>query len=247
MLVLAGWLALLAGCVEYDLGRPADAGAARRLALSLGAETGHAGITGWAHEMTAWMALTSGNYRGAIAAARAGSDAAPRQGVAIQLAAQEAKAWARVGDRRQVAASLDRGRQLLGELPQPGDLRNHFVVDPAKFDFYAMDCYRELGEVAAAARLASAVIAGATDPDGTERAPMRIAEARLTLAVAAATEGDLEQAVSLSRQALSAGRTSLPSLLVARGDLAAVLAERHPSDRATADYREALRSLRRTA
>lgn len=56
--------------------------------------------------------------------------------------------------------------------------------------------------------------------------------------------------MSLSRQALNAGRMSLPSLLVASviaGDLAAILAERQRGVRATADRREALRSLRRTA
>ncbi|MEV8204371.1 hypothetical protein [Streptomyces sp. NPDC079189] len=31
-------------------------------------------------------------------------------------------------------------------MPYPENLDHHFVVDPAKFDFYAMDCYRLLGE-----------------------------------------------------------------------------------------------------
>jgi hypothetical protein len=92
------------------------------------------------------MALTSGDYHGVIAAARAGTEAAPHSGVSVQLAAQEAKAWARIGDRRQVEVSLDRGRRLLDVMPYPDNLDDHFVVDPAKFDFYAMDCYRMLAE-----------------------------------------------------------------------------------------------------
>ncbi len=66
---------------------------------------------------------------------------APVHGVTVQLAAQEAKAWARIGDRRQTEVALDRGRRLLDSMPYPENLDNHFVVDPTKFDFYAMDCY----------------------------------------------------------------------------------------------------------
>jgi hypothetical protein len=52
----------------------------------------------------------------------------------------------RIGDRRQTEIALDRGRRLLDSLPYPENLDNHFVVDPTKFDFYAMDCYRMLAE-----------------------------------------------------------------------------------------------------
>jgi hypothetical protein len=41
-------------------------------ALSLGEETDHAEIQGWAHEIRAWMNLTGGDYHGVIAAARSG-------------------------------------------------------------------------------------------------------------------------------------------------------------------------------
>jgi hypothetical protein len=68
-------------------------------------------------------------------------------------------------------------------------------VDPTKFDFYAMDCYRHLAEDRIAEALADEVIRSATDFDGTERAPMRLAEARVTLGVVAARQGDIEQAI----------------------------------------------------
>jgi hypothetical protein len=35
---------------------------------------------------------------------------------------------------------------LLESLPYPENVDHHFVVDPAGFDFYAMDCDRPLGE-----------------------------------------------------------------------------------------------------
>ena len=139
-LVLAGWVTLLIACVEYDTGNRAAAEATRRIALSLGREADHAEIQAWAHEIRAWMNLTSGDYNGVVAAARAGAEAAPHHSVAVQLAAQEAKAWARIGDRRQTEIALERGRRLLDVLPYPENLAHHFVVDPNKFDFYAMDC-----------------------------------------------------------------------------------------------------------
>src|SRR5262249_21433024 len=157
-----------------------------------------------------WINLTSGDYHGVIAAARAGLEAAPHHGVAVQLAAQEAKAWARMGDRRQTEVALDQGRRLLEAMPYPENLDHHFVVDPTKFDFYAMDCYRQLAEDKMAETLADEVIRSSTDFDGTERAPMRTAEAWVTLGVIAAREGDIEQAVHQGERALSGPRQSLP-------------------------------------
>jgi hypothetical protein len=103
ILVLAGWVALLLACVEYDTGNKQAADTTRQAALSLGTEAEHAEIPGWAHEIRAWINLTSGDYQGVIAAARAGLEAAPHHGVAVQLAAQEAKGvgadWGQAADR----------------------------------------------------------------------------------------------------------------------------------------------------
>jgi transcriptional regulator with XRE-family HTH domain len=63
-LELAGWLALLVGCLEYDLGDRRAAEGTRKMALSLGQEIENSGILGWAHEMRAWFAITSGDYPG---------------------------------------------------------------------------------------------------------------------------------------------------------------------------------------
>lgn len=66
--------------------------------------------------------------------------------------------------------------------------------------------------------------------DGEEIAPMRIAEARLTLAVAAVRQGDLEKATSLGHEALSGARQSLPSLLMVAGELDSELERRFPHE-----------------
>ncbi|MFF1371816.1 XRE family transcriptional regulator [Streptomyces virginiae] len=243
VLALSGWLALLVGCVEYDSGARHAAESTRRAALSIAIESDHGEVAGWAHEMRAWFALTTGDYRGVIAAAQAGAEVAEHHGVAVQLAAQEAKAWARLGDRRQVEVALDRGRRMLEGMPHPQNLDNHFVVDPAKFDFYAMDCYRLVGEDKLASTLAEEVLRAGTDFDGTERAPMRNAEARVTLGVTAARAGDLEGALIMGERALQGDRQSVPSLIMTSRELAAEMKRRYSAEPAAQDYLANLRAL----
>jgi hypothetical protein len=175
--------------------------------------------------------------------AHAGIEAAPHHSVAIQLSAQEAKAWARIGDRRLTEVALDKGRRLLEAMPYPDNLDHHFVVDPTKFDFYAMDCYRHVAEDRMAEMLATEVIQASTDFDGTERAPMRLAEARITLGVVAARQGDLEQAIHHGSHALSAPRKSLPSLLMVSRDLTKVLNDQYPRECETQAYLDQLHAL----
>lgn len=242
VLRLAGFLALLVGCVEYDMGQRAGAEGTRSAALSIGQEAGSGDVVGWAHEMAAWFALTQGDYRGVITAADTGLAAAGETGVAVQLAAQKAKAWARVGDRRQVEVALDRGRTLLEALPYPTNLDNHFVVDPAKFDYYAMDCYRLLGEDRLAATYADEVLRIGSDFDGRELSPMRNAEARITRGVVAARAGDLDSAVHEGQLAIAGNRKSLPSLLMVSRELAHEL-RRHDDGAPAREYLGQLRDL----
>jgi transcriptional regulator with XRE-family HTH domain len=246
VLRLAGYLALLVGCVEYDLGQKGIAEGTRTAAMSLGNESESADVVGWAFEMQAWYALTQGDYRSVITASNAGQEAAPRQSVAVQLAAQKAKAWARLGDRRQVELALDEGRRLLEALPQPENLDNHFVVDPSKFDFYAMDCYRLVGEDRLAETYANEVLRNGTDFDGSERSPMRNAEARVTLGVVAARGGDAEAAIHQGQLALAGERKSLPSLLMTSRELAHVLNQRFDSEPSVVEYVDQLHQLRNT-
>lgn len=77
-----------------------------------------------------------------------------------------------------------------------------------------MDAYRLLGDDERAATHARSVIRISTGPDGTEISPMRAAEARLTLGVAAARTGEIDEAIGMGTTALEVDRKSLPSLLL---------------------------------
>jgi hypothetical protein len=87
------------------------------------------------------------------------------------------------------------------------------------------------------------VIRSSTDYDGSERSPMRIAEARITLGVAAARAGDLESALSFGEMALSGERQSLPSLLMVSRDLASLVHRDYADEPAGMAYLDRLRGL----
>lgn len=239
----AGWLTLLIGCLEYDTGQARAAEATRVGALELANEAGNPSLTGWAHELRSWFAITRGRYAEVIAAAQAGEDAAPGRSVAVQLLAQEAKAWARTGNQRNVVKALEKGRVLLDSLPYPDRPDNHFVVDPDKFDFYAMDCYRLIGDDNLAEMHAQEIIRKATAPDGTELSPMRRAEAELTLAVISARNGALDEALTYGQRALAIERRSRPSLLLVGTELDQALQQRFPNNTDAQDFHRALNEL----
>ncbi|GAA1234869.1 hypothetical protein GCM10009676_18360 [Prauserella halophila] len=239
----AGMLALLVGCLEYDLGDVRAADATRRMAMEMGKESGDPAIVGWAHEMLAWFNLTSGRYRAVIPAAEAGTLAAPSESVAVQLYGQQAKAYARMGMAEEVHTALEKGSSLLGRIPYPERPENHFVVDPDKWDFYAMDTYRIVGEDQLAQRNAEEVVRRSVSSEGELVSPMRYAEAQLTLAVIAARRGDVEEANALGIRALQHGRKSRPSLLMVAGEVSAELDTYGAT--AGADFREVLNEIRR--
>lgn len=245
--VQSGWLAALVACVQYDTGDARSADITRRHALTLGHEAGHAGIQGWGHEIAAWQALTSGNYRGVLTAAQHGTAVAGNAGVSVQLEAQAAKAHIRLGDERAAMAALDRGRRVLEPMEYPINTDHHFVVDPGKFDFYSMDVHRLSSGDAAAEQLAREVLAAGIDWDGRERSVMRNAEARVTLGTVAARRGDVDGAIEWGTAAINTDRQSLPSLLMVARDLTTAIQQTAPDAPQVADYLERVRELGRNA
>ncbi|HEY0694101.1 MAG TPA: helix-turn-helix transcriptional regulator [Kribbella sp.] len=244
LLVAGGWLALLAGCVEYDLGMRAAAESTRTAALHLGTEAGHPEIAGWAHEMSAWFALTQGRLKNVITEAQKGQAVAQTSSVHVQLIAQEAKARARLGESG-LNTLLESGKKMLDRLPYPDRPDNHFKVDPAKWDYYAMDVHRLAGDDELTKLYASTVIRDNIAPDGTELSPMRVSESRLTLAIVAGRQGDLEQAVELGMSGLKDGRQSKPHLVMVAGELDRELRDRFPGEGLARDFTEAARSISR--
>ena len=195
LLVTAGWLALLLGCLHYDLGQREHAEAARQAAYHAGLQAGHGEIIAWSYELAAWFALTEGRYHDVVQYARAGQGHAGLTNAMVQLVLQQARGQARLGEQRDVHVSLDQGAKLLGQLPRPDHPENHFVFDHTKWIFYAADCYTWLGDDEPAEEHAHEIIAYHSQPDGSSNAPMRSANSHIDLGIIRARHGDLDQAV----------------------------------------------------
>jgi hypothetical protein len=238
LLVTAGWLALLLGCVHYDLGEREQAEAARQAAYQAGLQAGHGEIIAWSYEMAAWFALTEGRYHDVTDYAQAGQQHAGLTNAMIQLILQQARGQARLGDRRAVHAGLDHGAKLLEQLPRPDHPENHFVFDHTKWIFYAATCYTWLGDDEPAEEHARELIAYHAQPDGSSNAPMRTAMSHIDLGVIGARHGDLDQAVHHGLTAFSYDRKTEASLLSHAADLDQLLTER---------YHDARTALRRKA
>jgi transcriptional regulator with XRE-family HTH domain len=239
LLVVAGWLSLLLGCLHNDMGNRGPAEAARDGAHDLGEEAGHPVIVRWACELHCWFALNDGRFHDITRFADAGlTSLRTADSASVQLALQGAKGWAKLGDRQEAEAALEHGSSLLDQLPAVEHPENHFVFDPAKYEFYAAPIYEWLGEHDRAEEHCDEVIARCTAPDGSTAWPMRVSDTQNTMALVHLSRGDLGGALEYANRALGYDRKSVPSLLGGTGDVVAALERRHPREPAVHTFRE---------
>jgi transcriptional regulator with XRE-family HTH domain len=206
LLVVGGWLSLLAATTLIDLHRDHAAAAYLRTAAQLARETGHAEIAAWCLETQAWQVLTTGDYRRAVDISQAAQHLAPRESSAfIQSTAQEGRAWARLGAAPETRAALGRVEALVAPLPVPDRPEHHYRYDPAKSEAYTATTLAWLGDPAAAgyARNVLARLESATD--GPPR-PRRAATARLDLSLALIAAGQHDEAAGTALTAITSGR-----------------------------------------
>ncbi len=150
LLVIGGWLSLLAATCHVDLHQRGAATARLRTAASLAEETGQAEIAAWCLETEAWQALTDGDYRHAVTLSRGAQAIGPVGGSAyIQASAQEGRAWARLGAEAETHRQLDRVAELTRNMPGPERPEHHYRYDPAKADAYTATTLAWLGDPAA--------------------------------------------------------------------------------------------------
>lgn len=229
LLVAGGWLSLLAATVHVDLGHRLAARIARDTATSLGREAGETELVAWAVECAAWEALVDQEWAEAVALARAGQQLAPPgRSAGVQLAAQEARAAARLGDTAAVHAALARAGTALERLPD-GPADHHFVFDRRKLTGYTATSLAWLGD-GAAEEPAREVIRTATSA-------RRLATARIDLGLVLASLDRPDEAAALGTLAVDSGRL-VPSNVWRAAELATALADRYPDMSETRDYRE---------
>ncbi|MFI0454009.1 hypothetical protein [Actinomadura sp. 6N118] len=252
ILVQAGWLSALLGCLHYDLGQREQAEVARQTAYQMGKQTGHGELMGWAYEMSAWFGLVEGCYEDVLDAAQRGQQFSGNSNATVQLTLKEAQAYSRLGTsfRTETREALERGAQVLNRLPTPSRPDHHFVFDHSKWVFYASTIYTSQGDDERAEEYSQEVLTRHDRPDGTSNAPMRSGDARVNLAIVHARRGDLDEAVRQGLAAFEYNRQNYD--LAMRGqDLAEVLDERYPAEPLAGQFyerllaaREALRTYR---
>jgi transcriptional regulator with XRE-family HTH domain len=203
LLDASGWLHLLLSVLHYDLGDREAAEASRDAALHVGRDVGDPLIQAWAFETSAYFAIFEDRPRDALELLRAGREVAPGEtSVFAALNMQEARAWARLGDRRPAEEALGRGMAAIERLPAPEHPEHHFVFDPEKFAYYASTAYAWLGMAAQTEKYARQVMGRNDDPRLRNFWPGRVRGAYLDLALALAKEGRIDEAGHLGTQAL---------------------------------------------
>ncbi len=225
LLVVAGWLSLLAATTLIDLHRDHAAAAYLCTAAQLARETGHAEIAAWCLETQAWQVLTEGNYQRAVDISQAAQQVAPKSGSAfIQATAQEGRGWARLGAGQETRAALGRVEALVSPLPVPARPEHHYRYDPAKSEAYLATTLAWIGDPAAE-RYARHVLARIESTiDGPPR-PRRAASARLDLSLALIAAGRHDEAAGTTLEAISSGRL-VPSTYWRAREVIQAVAER---------------------
>ncbi|MEU4156426.1 helix-turn-helix transcriptional regulator [Actinoplanes sp. NPDC026670] len=181
LLVAGGWLSLLRATVHVDLQQRTAAGAHLTTAATLAEQAEQPEISAWCLETAAWDALVRGEFRQAAELSQHAQAVAPAGGSAIvQATAQEGRAWARLGDRGQTLAALDRVEQFAEHRPRPEHPEHHYQYDPGKMHAYTATTLSWVGDPAAE-QVAREVLAELQAEDAR---PRRIATARIDLGLA---------------------------------------------------------------
>jgi tetratricopeptide (TPR) repeat protein len=206
LLVAGGWLSLLAATLDIDLKHRRAARAHLRTAQTLALQAGHAEIHAWCFETKAWSVLTDGDYAHALALSRAAQRIAPHGSSAhVQATAQEGRAWARLGQRKETYDALGRVAKLVSPMPRPDRPEHHYRYDPGKAVAYTATTLAWVGDPAAEP-YAREVIDRMRTAETAGRWPRRVASAQLDLALALLAADKLDEACAHAQNALESGR-----------------------------------------
>ncbi|MGH8906267.1 MAG: hypothetical protein ACRD0K_07085 [Egibacteraceae bacterium] len=139
---IAGWLCALIGHVAFDMGEELGVvDAHSNAALHLADEVAHGELAAWVRGTQALAATYRGQPRAAVEFAQAGRMAAPTGSItAVRLFAQEARAYARLRDRRSAERCLAAAERSFDGVTAP-PTTSIFSFDRPYLPFYAGTCY----------------------------------------------------------------------------------------------------------
>ncbi len=205
LLAIGGWLSLLAATVHTDLKQAAAAEARLRVAVEVARQSGDDELRAWSHETQAWRRLTGGDYRRALDLSRMARQVAPQgSSVEIQATAQEGRALARLGQRRDTLRIVERVHRLVSPRERPQRPEHHYHYDPDKCVSYTATTLAWVGDPAAE-EYAREVVRRLRPGAEVKPWPRRVAVAHLDLALTMVTTDRLDEACDTTRRALSSG------------------------------------------
>lgn len=240
ILVVAGWLSLIAATLHIDLAQDAAATARLQAAATLAREAGHPEIIAWCRETEAWRLVTRGQYVEAAALSQAAQSIAPTGSSAmIQATAQEGRARARLGQTTETREVIERVQRMSGAIGMPNEPTHHYRYDPTKALTYTATTLAWAGDPAAEqyAREVIAHLDAGPDPVGWSR---RTASAHVDLSLALLAAGQPDEAADATQRAIESGRI-VPSNQWRAAEIVEAV-ERHDLPEA-AELREAFETL----
>ncbi len=203
LMVVLGWLSMLAAACHVDLGEGRAAAAQLWVAREVAIEAEHTEIDAWRAEIMARQHLALGEYLVAVVAAQIAQQAAPRGSYAmIQATAQEAAALARYGDKQDAYTALRTLARLVADLPTVEMAEHRFRFDTVQADSAMATTLAWLGDRAAES-FARHVIRHIEN--SLYLRPRRLAAARLDLGLALLAAGRPEEAAHEAMTAVTSG------------------------------------------
>lgn len=242
LLIVGGWLSLIAATLYVDLEQRPAATSWLATAASLAKQADQSEIHAWRYETEAWQALNDGDYPRAAELSQAAQRLAPRgSSAAIQATAQEGRAWARLGQANETYDALKRVELYVSRMAKPETPEHHYRYDPDKAEAYVATTLAWLGDVASE-RHARHVVASLTQEAEAGRWPRRLASANIDLALALLLTDRLDEACAVAQESMLSGRLVASNHWRALEAVRAVEARGLPE---AADLREAYRLMRR--
>jgi transcriptional regulator with XRE-family HTH domain len=206
LLIVGGWLSLIAATLNIDLEQRSAANSWLATTASLAQQTGQTEIYAWRYETEAWQALTNGDYHHAVELSQAAQQLAPRDSsAAIQATAQEGRAWARLGEAKQTYDALNRVERFVSRMAKPETPEHHYRYDPDKAEAYVATTLAWLGDVSSEHH-ARHVVASLSQEAEAGRWPRRLASAEIDLALSLLLTDRLDEACALAQESMLSGR-----------------------------------------
>ncbi len=206
LLIVGGWLSLIAATLYIDLEQRAAANSWLATAASLAKQAGQSEIYAWRYETEAWQVLTDGDYHHAVELSQAAQRLAPHgSSASIQATAQEGRAWARLGKAKETYDALKRVEGYVSRMARPETPEHHYRYDPDKAEAYVATTLAWLGDVASEHH-ARHVVATLTHEVEAGRWPRRLASANIDLALSLLLTDRLDEACGVAQASMLSGR-----------------------------------------